>query len=224
MCRTRDAPYGVAVHGTINEINRLHQLHIVMYSYPLLSRGMIVQMPLQVGLEDLLKSGVGANSLDKNGRTPLHVAAAQGNLQSCQLLLRYGASGCELDRAGLSPAHRCVELSVSGSPQKRPVFIQILTHILSQSLESLLPEGDNAGESRRVWLTSLLHCAAQSKATQAASVLVKHGARDGHMNDQTQTALHIAAASGDMAIVDLLLNADAAWVTAKVRSSTRPFS
>lgn len=136
----------------------------------------------------------------------MHTAAIQGHVEACKLLLRYGASGRARDRAGRSPAHLCVELSSSGSPAKRPNYQHILLAILTCSDQ---PEPDQqVGESSRSdWLTSLLHCAAEAGARAAAALLFEHGAHDGTIRHESRTALHIASAGGDTALVDLLLEA-----------------
>jgi ankyrin repeat protein len=61
---------------------------------------------LPVGIllaEFLLKNRANSNAQNKDGRTPLHIAALNNDMELAQLLLRYGASPQKRDAAGKTP-------------------------------------------------------------------------------------------------------------------------
>lgn len=55
--------------------------------------------------EILLKSGCDPNHKDSNGQTPLFYAAAEGNLDTCKLLIRNGANVLSTDKNKERPMH-----------------------------------------------------------------------------------------------------------------------
>ena len=70
-------------------------------------------------LELMLKYGVFADSADYDGRTALHLAAAEGFPPLVKLLLRYGASINAKDRWGHTPYS---EAEVHGHPAILQLF------------------------------------------------------------------------------------------------------
>ncbi|MCD7471403.1 hypothetical protein HAX54_011812 [Datura stramonium] len=59
------------------------------------------------GMKELLNSGTSVNSMDADGRTPLHIAACQGNTDVVDFLLKHGAQVDAIDRCGstMAPMH-----------------------------------------------------------------------------------------------------------------------
>lgn len=76
------------------------------------------QDSVDVLLDVLLTNSVDVNCRDEHGRTPLHIAAGQGNEAVCRRLIKHGAELEKRDVNGLTPLHnassnghlKCIEL------------------------------------------------------------------------------------------------------------------
>lgn len=84
----------------------------------------------------LIKSGRDLNIQDKNGRTPLHIAATKGHVEAVELLLRNGVKLNLQDKAGLTP--------VMIAAQKG--FMGVVVKLLEKGADLLVinPDGANA--------------------------------------------------------------------------------
>jgi len=60
-------------------------------------------------IEKLVSSGANVDTLDPEGRTPLHVAADIGNVYAARALLAHGAQPNAQDATGLTPLHIAVQ-------------------------------------------------------------------------------------------------------------------
>jgi hypothetical protein len=54
-------------------------------------------------VQSLLEKGISPKAIDENGRTPLHLAAANGHQATAAMLVRYGAEINALDNIGKTP-------------------------------------------------------------------------------------------------------------------------
>lgn len=137
-----------------------------------------------------LRRGANPDFADYDRRTPLHVAAANGNLAIVQLLLRHGASPDVVDRRGTRPID---EASRAG-------FVAIIDALRTRSR----PVEGSLCKERREGLELLEH------AARGALPLVREKIRAGtdasFADYDRRTALHLAACEGHVAIVTLLLN------------------
>ena len=56
----------------------------------------------------VVAAGADVNGKDKDGKTPLHLAAGAGSEATCRVLLEHGADGVD-DHNGLGPLHYAAE-------------------------------------------------------------------------------------------------------------------
>ena len=136
-------------------------------------------------IEDLLAEVPSlVNFRDYDRRTPLHIAAAEGQLEICKLLVEKGAKINRSDRWGLAPlddAHRHQHLEV---------------------VQYLQQNGGKFGSSSL--LTNLFSACVEGDVEEVRSLL-EYGKIDLSSSDyDRRTPLHIAAAEGQSEIVQLL--------------------
>ncbi|KFG86104.1 hypothetical protein MANI_109978 [Metarhizium anisopliae] len=142
----------------------------------------------------LLKHGAAyGNIKDRQGRTPLLIAAARGNksLGTIQLLLKHGADINIKDREGRTP------LSIAAGQWGKSLGI----------MQLLLEHGADINIKDREGRTPLLIAAAEGDANPAIiQLLLEHGAAcDINVKDrQGRTPLSIAAHKGDKRTLQLL--------------------
>ncbi len=153
-------------------------------------------------IEDLLAEVPSlVNFRDYDRRTPLHIAAAEGQLEICKLLVEKGAKINRSDRWGLAPlddAHRHQHLEV---------------------VQYLQQNGGKFGSSSL--LTNLFSACVEGDAEEVRSLL-EYGKIDLSSSDyDRRTPLHIAAAEGQSEIVELLCE-KGANVNAMDRWGARP--
>lgn len=135
-------------------------------------------------LERLLEAGIGANLGDYDGRTPLHLAAAAGNLRVVEFLVSKLADVSAQDRNGATPADDAIS-------SERPLVTQLLVRAGSRpnplAMLETLCEAAAAGD---VGLVRFL---------VETGVSVDAGDYDG------RTALHLACAAGSISTTHFLL-------------------
>jgi len=132
----------------------------------------------------------------KDGRTPLHLAAAGGSSSVCEVLLQAGAAvdSYTLRRASL-PQIRCGYWVVRGSAgQVQPLNKAADQTALHLAVECLVEE--------------------QSEDTALVRLLIEHGADVGALDSRRRTPLERAISGGLHAVVELL--AEAVWRRAHV--------
>jgi lysophospholipase len=150
-------------------------------------------------LERLIASGAEVDGADHDGRTPLHVAAAEGHVAAAELLIHRGARLTAHDRWGGAPLHDAIR------GRHRPL------------VELLRRHGARLTASPAAELCSL---AAVGDAV-ALALWLDAGADPGAADYDGRTPLHLAAAAGHAPAIALLL-ARGADPRAKDRRSATP--
>lgn len=160
-----------------------------------------LELHLAVAKEDLdrvaalLADGADPNSHDRRGRTPLMTAADLCNAQLCRLLLANGANARALSRDDFkAPA-----IIYAASRREGATALEAL-------LEAESPVDFRLAESG----LSPLILAASLQNQRAVELLLAKGANPALTDAQGRTALDLAKATKNVAIMELLANAMAA--------------
>ncbi len=135
-------------------------------------------------LQRMAEDGVNLDSADYDGRTALHLAAAEGQLAAVGFLIARGADVNALDRWGGSP-------------------LQDAVRNRHDAVAALLKE--NGARLRSGDMVAALCYAAGQGNLEDLSRLLHNGADPNGADYDRRTALHLAAAEGHQAAVDLLL-------------------
>jgi ankyrin repeat protein len=135
----------------------------------------------------LLEKGANVKAVTVNGRTPLHVAAAQGHKGAVELLLDHGADLEARDH------FRWTALHVAARESK------------FYTIQLLLEKGaDVNAVDGRGW--TLLQISAYTGESDIVELLLDHGADLEVADEGGRTALHRAAQRGHKDVVELLLS------------------
>jgi ankyrin repeat protein len=130
-----------------------------------------------VGVEAMLKGGINPNFKDKNGNTPLIIAAASGDFESIQYLLAYRAEINAVNNLGMTPLLYAIKA-------KR---LDIIPYLLDRGAE--VNTANNLGETPLYWAAYL----GLDKITQD---LLQLGADYNKKTNKNITALQIAITNG----------------------------
>ncbi|KAL9227081.1 hypothetical protein vseg_002818 [Gypsophila vaccaria] len=128
-------------------------------------------------LDQLLDSGISIDSVDKDGRTPLHVSVIGKKETVISHLLRKGANPHVKDKDGVTPLHYAVQVSA----------MQTVKLLIKYNVDVNMP--DNEG-----WTP--LHIAMQSRNRDIAKVLLINGADKDRKNKDGNTPLDLSLAYG----------------------------
>ena len=153
-------------------------------------KGIISEHTRGTAILALLNGGVSREDIfNQQGRTLLHLAAADGNDEVVSCLLHGGAPTDDVDRNGCSPLH----------------FAAFGGH--SSTVGLLMDAGatSNLLEDKNGFAP--LHAAAAGGQAEAVSALVLKGADKNVANRNGQTPLMLAIENGLSTVVDALLNA-----------------
>ncbi|XP_046331590.1 ankyrin repeat domain-containing protein 50-like isoform X1 [Haliotis rufescens] len=137
-------------------------------------------------VKDLQDIDIPLDQVDSNGRTLLHTAAHQGNLQVVNLLLTKGANIEAIDKTGQTPLNLAA----------RQGYAEVVEVLLKAKAE--VDHADNDG-----W--TALRSAAWGGHTAVVGILLKAGAKVDHADSDQRTALRAAAWGGHEDIVLKLL-------------------
>ena len=175
----------------------------------------------------LLGRAASLKSVDENGQTVLHIAAARNDEAAVRLLLKSGANPSRRDRNGKTPlllaSHKTRTLLVQHTAVIEPIDAAILIHDAAYHrddgfLELLLDKGVDANlpyENRRSPLFSMAYWWGsasgwkRSASLRCVDLLVSSGA-DVLLRDQRgQTVLHQLAQNSESDVVEKILAAGA---------------
>ena len=121
----------------------------------------------------------------KAAKTPLHLAAEQGDLDMVRLLLAFDAKPDGRDRAGRTPIY------YSASQGHLHVMDELIRH--GVNVNQKIPEG------------TLLHLAAEKGYARAASILINKGAKLEVKNAKGKKPLDVAINHKNRRVADLIL-------------------
>ncbi|XP_049762865.1 ankyrin-1-like [Schistocerca cancellata] len=178
----------------------------------------------QTLVQILLTSGASPNAKDSQGKTPLHIAAAEGDAKTVEALIAAGADVTERDLNGRMPLHwaaqsysaEAVELLLNERNEQHEMVINqqdnggqtplMLAVKEKQSVKLLLKEGANVNMQDCAGRTAL-QAAIECKNFDAMKLLLIAGAdflpaqREYHVR-----AIHLAVAAGDTKILEHLIS------------------
>ncbi|XP_065340589.1 serine/threonine-protein phosphatase 6 regulatory ankyrin repeat subunit C isoform X2 [Cloeon dipterum] len=221
----RSALHLAAEHGYINVCDALLQHKAFINSKSRIGYTAL-HMAAQNGYTQLVKFLVKdhiavIDVLTLKKQTPLHLAAADGQLEVCRLLLELGASIDATDELGQKPIHVAAQNNFSAVValflQKHPQLVGANTkdgntcaHIAAMRgsvrvIEELM-KFDRQGvisARNRVTEATALQLAAEGGHAEVVKVLVKAGASPIEENKAGLTAVHLAAQNGHTAALEV---------------------
>jgi len=187
----------------------------------------IVQYDMSA-LKTFLSNGESPDRIFDDMDTPLHIAAAKGNVEAIAVLLEFGANMEKRDKFGCTPLHLAVQNKNDNASQ---ILLQNganvnaldnygLTPMLSAAVSSrlsysktklLLSYGADVNISDNKGQTPLIHAAGPFISYEVVELLIKSGANVHKMSKYEGTALSRLMLRADsdpslIKILDLLLN------------------
>jgi len=143
-------------------------------------------------LESLLKNGVEASChRQKDGFTPLHIAASNHLPDAARTLLRYGGDPSKCDLSGRTAIWMAARM---GAPQLMEILLS------NPKAASAVNKPDKSG-----WTPLMVACSKSHGDVSIVNLLLKHNAKVDHADKDGKCATHIAAASGDHNVLQALI-------------------
>ncbi|XP_076356980.1 uncharacterized protein LOC143250411 isoform X2 [Tachypleus tridentatus] len=159
---------------------------------------------------------------DTEGRTVLHLAAANGCTSTVKTLLQYGAKVNAVDQSGYSPLHQAAK---EGHLEIVNLLLKNGSHVDTQEKahgNTSLHEASRKGYSQTVEAicnhkakthiknkegSTALHMACQNGHNQTCRVLLTVGCNPDVKNNNGDTPLHTSARSGHAGVIRILISA-----------------
>lgn len=138
----------------------------------------------------LLEKGAFVNACNEKKETSLHITATQGNVKVARTLIEHGANVDAQDANCLTPLHSAIWAS--------QISIAIVKILLEKGADLSIQTKQNKNTP--------LHGVAFDGEEQLGLMLLDKGANPGVKNARGETPLYIAAQSGNLPIVRLLLD------------------
>ena len=136
----------------------------------------------------LLESGINVNARDDDGETALHEAAEAGRLEMVILLVEAGATRGVRDVEGETPVHEAAEDG----------HLEVVKYLVLHGAPiNIINTNDDEGRSA-------LHLAIAEKKEGVALFLISAGAGLGYRTEDLKSALDMAKASGQTAVVQAI--------------------
>ena len=143
-------------------------------------------------LESLLKNGVEASChRQKDGFTPLHIAASNHLPDAARTLLRYGGDPSKCDLSGRTAIWMAARM---GAPQLMEILLS------NPKAAAAVNKPDKSG-----WTPLMVACSKSHGDVSVVNLLLKHNAKVDHADKDGKCATHIAAASGDHNVLQALI-------------------
>lgn len=165
-------------------------------------------------LQQRLAEGGSPNGRNELGDTPLHLAAAAGQLQAVQALLDAGADSLAKDAAGRIPSQRAANEACAAACRRQEEvrrreisFFPAVAANDTAAVQEALCRGLNPNAFSEDCSNTLLGTAVQCGATETAQALLKAGANARRPLPSGLSLLHLAAQKGQAAMIPLLLEA-----------------
>jgi uncharacterized protein len=169
-----------------------------------------LQFAARLGYSDvvllLIKNGHPDRQRDAGGASLLHLAAQNGHANVTAVLLSRGASVADVDDTGYTPVHAAAKLGF------RDVLQQLVRRGGDVKGENRARSDDGGVAAKREVNPPLLLAAAEGH-TDCVSLLLQKGADVAQEGLNEMTALHAASSAGQLAVVELLLEAHHAHKT-----------
>lgn len=118
-------------------------------------------------ISTLIKYGFSHSTYDRNGQTPLSIAAQSGTLQVAQALLNNGADISQVSTSGMTPLHAAAKAG-------RADIAELLINAGAQVSPQIATSGESSTPRSKGWTP--LHEAASCNSLDVVRVLLKHGA------------------------------------------------
>eukprot|EP01156_Anaeramoeba_ignava_P021525 Anaeramoba_ignava/c19208_g1_i1.p1 GENE.c19208_g1_i1~~c19208_g1_i1.p1 ORF type:complete len:300 (-),score=117.74 c19208_g1_i1:1206-2105(-) len=176
-------------------------------------------------IEKLIQvEGIDPNVVDDDGKTPLHIAAKEGDYETIRALIENGALPSVTDFDGITP----YDILIQQENEKSIAFVKnfcdlrgIVLFTKKEPVESNLPReftslhkqivvgnedeaiqliksGQVHIETKATNGQNALHIAAQTSRLQVLKFLIRQGIDINTLSDNHRTALHFAAARGNI--------------------------
>lgn len=153
------------------------------------------------------------NARDELGNTPLHLAAAAGQVEPLQALLQAGADPLAVNKKGLSPAQVAADEATRAACQAgelpRRKQLELFDAVKAGRVEQVrraLQDGVNPNALSADSESSLLTAAVMAGQVEISRLLLEAGANVLYVQPNSRCALNLAAGGGKVELVKLLLS------------------